>query len=305
MCYAYVRPRLDKMEQGADPKISLSSGVPWVNTGLPFPVHWQTQCLLQSWLRRSPATRGAENNPLVTTPLGATTFLSAELSLEAEGLTVSWEARPLCRRCLLPSRCAPALPAETADDTESWPRRWSETALRWTDRGFLTPISSSLSYPFTLLFFPELLWTEQLATALCRSFPVPRLYWLWLTPHSRRQRRWAGGCCEDWREGEVGLRYQRLQRNIQQDSENTEKGNSLDCDSYSIRLATAFREFQWDHFFCERKCGILLQHVSYRCRRTSSTLRYIVLRWTDLTSDMVGNREKQYENHWHKGDIVK
>lgn len=251
MCYGYVGPQLDKAGQGADPKISLSSGVPWGNTGLPFPVHCQTQCLLQSWLRRSPATRGAENTPLVTTPLGATTFLSTELSLEAEGLVAPWEARPLRRRCLLPSRCSPALPAETADDTESWPRRRSEIALRWTDRPFLTPISSPLSYPFTLLFFLESLWTEQLATALCHYFPVPRLYWLWLTPHGRRQRRWAGGCCEDWREGEVGLRCQRQHRNIQQDSANTGKGNSPDCDSccsiqrVSVRSFLLWKEM-WD-----------------------------------------------------------
>ena len=83
------------------------------------------------------------------------------------------------------------------------------------------------------------------------------------------------------------------------------KGNSPDCDSFCITLAAAFREFQWDRFFCETKCGILLQHVSYQRRCTSSTLRYIVLCWTDLTSDTVVNREKQYENHWRKGNIVK
>jgi len=80
LCFALMaRPRLDKTKQGAGSKISLSSGVSWVNAGLPF--HWQIWCLLQSWLHIIPATRCAENNPLVTKPLWATTFLSVEFTV--------------------------------------------------------------------------------------------------------------------------------------------------------------------------------------------------------------------------------
>jgi len=156
---------------------------------------------------------------------------------------------------------------------------------------FLTTISSSFSHPFTLRFPVVVVGWAAGDSTLSLSFPVHVLYFLWLpSPKQaidlmgwrmlRGLTRRSGAALSAAAEEHPGrLRKYR-------------KGNSLDCDSSCIMLAAAFKEFQWDHFFCEMKCGILLQHVSYHRRRTSSTLRDIVLCWTDLTSDTVVDREK-------------
>lgn len=248
--------------------------VPWVNSGLPLYAHEQSWCLLLPWLHRMPAMRHAENSPLVTKSLWEVTFPS----VESENLPIllKWDlcAEPLysCHSALLPLLQIKLL---TLNPDQ---RREQHSVCTGLTASFspTSPLPSPILLSFPVFAVGWAVGGRALSLSIC----VPVLYFLWLTHHSSQQSCWAGGCCEDFRGVRVTIGLNDLKGNLnypvilwlrrKRDVAGLplaaeepptrlgkyRNGNSLDCDSFYIMLTAAFRDFQWDLFFCKMICRI-------------------------------------------------